>query len=106
MLILMGGLIAHYQPDPNGFRLNHLDALAWFAIFTLPPLVIGILARSRSAIGVIAAGQALSPLSLINAMRDEDLNFAVLLWWIPLPFFTGFVVIADWLHRSRRREWI
>jgi len=102
MLILMGGLVAHYQADPNGFRLNHLDVLAWFAVFTVPPLVVGTMARSRSAIGVIAAAHALSPLALINAMRTEDLNFALIIWWIPLPFFVGVVVITDWLIRSRR----
>ena len=103
MLILMGGLVAHYQPDPNGFRLSHLDVLAWFAVLTLPPLVIGMIARSGVVVGLIAAAHALSPLALINAMREEDLNFALILWWIPLPFFAGVVVIADWLHRSRRR---
>lgn len=103
MLVLMGGLVAHYQPDPNGFRLNHLDVLAWFAVLTLPPLVIGMIARSGVAIGLIATAHALSPLSLVNAMREEDLNFALILWWIPLPLFAGIVVIADRIRKGQRR---
>lgn len=103
MLILIGGLVAHYQPDPNGFRLSRVDVLAWFAVLTLPPLAIGMMARSRIAVGLIATAHALSPLTLINVMREEDLNFVVLLWWIHLPFIAGVVVIVDSLYRSRRR---
>jgi len=75
MLILMGRLVEHYQPDPNGFGLNHADVLAWFAVLTLPPLAFGMIARSGIAVGLIAAAHALSPLSLINAMNEEDLNY-------------------------------
>ena len=78
MLILVGGLVEHVQPDPNGFGLNHADALAWFAVLTLPPLAIGVIARSGIAVGLIAAARALVPLSLIDAMKQDDLNPALI----------------------------
>lgn len=66
-----------FSPIPTVWT-DHADASAWFAVCTLPPLAIGVIARSRIAVGLIAAAHALVPLSLTNAMKQDDLNPAMI----------------------------
>ena len=97
MLALMFALLETYEPEPNGFRFDTAAKLGSFAVLTLAPIVIGLAARRFAAAAAVALLQALSPLLLLANMRDpgSDLNFAVLLWWIPLPAAAALVVIVD-----------
>ncbi len=104
MLVLLHLLLEWYQPNPNGFRFDTMAKVGGLAVFTAPPVLIGVLARSGGATALIAAGQAASPLLLRSAMRDpgKDLNFAILLWWFPLPAAAAAVVLIDRVWRSGR----
>lgn len=102
LLVVLHVLLSVYEPDPNGFRLDSSAKILSIAIYYLPPAVIGTLAVRKRAVLLLAAVHAASPLLLLlGAMRDpnSDLNFAVLLWWIPLPLL--FAVVAIW---DRDRE--
>jgi hypothetical protein len=106
MLGLLHLLLEKYKPNPNGFRFHSVGIVAFYAVATAPPVVLGLLARSRVATAVISAMQALSPLALLSAMRDptSDINFALLLWWFPVPALVAVVVVIDragWLARRR-----
>lgn len=97
MLVVMFALLERYEPEPNGFRFDTPMKLGTFAVMTLPPILIGSAARRVAAVAVVGLVQAVSPLLLLGNMRDpgSDLNFALVLWWLPLPAAAGLVVLID-----------
>lgn len=104
MLVLMGVLLNHYEPDPNGLRLDDPATVGWFAPLTLAPVLVGMAARSKIGTGAIAALHATSPLWLLPSMGgpDADLTFALLLWWFPLPLAAASVVVIDRRRAANR----
>jgi hypothetical protein len=103
-LVLLHVLLEHYEPEPNGFRFHSLSTSVGIAVSLLPPVVVGLLAVRRAAVGAIAVIQAASPLLLLGNLRDpgSDLALAVLLWWFPLPVVVGTIALLD-RHRARDR---
>ena len=104
MLGLMHILLETFEPNPNGFRFDSVLKLASFSGATVGPAAVGAFATSQRAVVIVAAIQAASPLLLIDIMRNpaDDLNFAILLWWYPLPILAAVVVIVDHLITQRR----
>ena len=97
MLRLMHVLLELFEPAPNGFRFDTFPKVASFAVVTLAPVLVGLGARRWPATAAVGLLQALSPLMLLGSMRDpsSDLNFAVLLWWFPLPALAVTIVMVD-----------
>ena len=102
MLAVMFILLEKYQPEPNGFRLHNVGAIGSFAVLTIAPVLIGMGARRFISMALISLLHMLSPLLLLGNMRNRnsDLDFAILLWWFPLPAVAGLVVIIDRLVGS------
>ncbi|MEM9894579.1 MAG: hypothetical protein AAF962_27310 [Actinomycetota bacterium] len=111
MLVVMFALLERYKPEPNGFRFDTPMKLGTFAVITLPPIVIGSAAQRIEAVSFVALVHAASPLLLLGNMRNpgSDLNFALVLWWLPLPAAAGLVVLIDRLEgisdSPNRRSW-
>ena len=97
MLALMHVLLEAFEPDPNGFRFDSLAKISSFAALTAGPVVVGLAAASMRATLLAATAQFLSPLALVPAMVDanSDLNFAILLWWLPVPAAVAAIVWFD-----------
>lgn len=95
MLLVMAWLLDTYEPDPDNFRFGNPTSVALFAVVTIGAPAIGLAARHRWSTLTIAAAQATSPLWLIDAAVNDDLNFALLLWAVPLPAFAGWIVALD-----------
>lgn len=103
LLVVLHALLSVYDPEPNGFRFDSLTKVLSFAVSFLPPAVVGLLAVRKRTVLFLVAVHAASPLLLIGNMRDPnaDLNFAVLIWWFPLPLLFGVIAAFDRTRRSR-----
>ncbi len=101
MLSVLHVLLSAFDPEPNGFRLDSPAKVLSIALTFAPPAVVGLLAVRKRTVSFLAAVHAASPLLLLGTMRDPDadLNFAVLLWWFPLPLLFGVIAVID-----RRRQ--
>lgn len=109
MLALMFVLLETYEPEPNGFRFDTAAKVGSFAVLTMAPVAIGLGVRSLLGAASIGLLQALSPLALLGNMQDpnSDLNFALLLWWFPLPGIALLALIIDHIVggvRATKRE--
>ena len=69
MLVLMFVLLETYEPEPNGFRFDTAAKLGSFAVMTLAPIVIGLIARRVAAAAAVSLLQTLSPLLLLANNR-------------------------------------
>lgn len=100
-LAVLHALLSAYDPEPNGFRFDSWGKALSIALSFLPPAVVGLLAVRKRTVLFLAVVHAASPLLLLGGMRDPnaDLNFAVLLWWFPLPSLFGVIALVD-----RRRQ--
>lgn len=103
MIATMRLLLATYEPDPNGFRLDDLQEVFWWTILTLPPIAIASAAPSRASLAVAAVAHAASPLTLLPIMQTpgDDLNFAIFVWWgyLPVLMIAAFALEAWWRNR-------
>jgi hypothetical protein len=102
MLASFRWLLVRYEPDPSGLRLGTLSDLVLWAALTLAAPLIALASRSVVGLTVCAAVHAMSPLALLSTATDPgaDLNFAVLLWWGPVPVAVCLVVALDrWVGR-------
>jgi hypothetical protein len=104
MIGAMRWVLVTYQPEPNGFRLDDLAEVASFAAYTGLPVLLILAARSRLVTTAMGVVHALSPLVLIPTARNpnEDLNFAMLLWLLPVPIVLGLLLMLGEWRRSGR----
>lgn len=105
MLAVMFVLLETYEPEPNRFRFDTVTKIGSFAVLTSAPVFIGLAVRSLLGAALIGLLQAISPLALLGNMQDpnSDLNFAILLWWFPLPAIAVLIVIIDHIVGQARR---
>jgi hypothetical protein len=111
LLLVLRWLLHHYQPEPNGFRLDSLGELVQWGLVASLPVFVGLLARTWPGLLACAVVQAASPLVLIPSATSSrgDLDVAALLWWGPVPLAVGFIVLLERLvvaglpHRPDRR---
>ena len=96
MVLLMVALVGTYAPEA-GFQLGSLGTAGSFALVTIAPLVIGMATVRRWSTLLVVVLHSTSPLWLLGTMRDpnEDLDFAILLWWFPLPAAAIGIVLAE-----------
>ena len=105
MMALMFALIETYEPEPNGFRFNSFATIGSFAAVTLGPVAIGLFAKRKRAVALVALLQAVSPLALLPELLrtpQGDISLAVLLWWYPLPVIAALIIAVDHFSVARR----
>lgn len=104
MLLYFGLLLAWFEPDPNGLRFDDIGTLVTYAAWSSPPLFVGLATRSRAATIAAAAIHVASPSLLIASMLDPsgDLNFALLMWWFPVPVAVAAIAATDQVRHALR----
>ena len=80
----------------NDFHTGFSDLPMLFIALCAPALLGMKIATSRSAMWIVAAAQALSPLTLLpDQLQGNSQNMAILTWWFLIPVVVALIVVTD-----------